>query len=149
MGYGKLMGRIKGAAASRGKAVLVGIQGSEAAAPEGDSALTVAEVASFHEFGLGHSPERSWLRAWFDEHEVANTDLLRRAAAVSLVEGRMTPEQALGVLGAKLVGDIQARIASSIPPPLAPETAERKGSTVSLVDHGQLKAAVTSRVEGT
>lgn len=146
-GYGALLARVRDAA-GKATGVLVGVQGAEAAALDGDSALTVAEVASFHEFGLGNNPERSWLRGWFDENEVPNTDLLRRAAAAALVEGKMSAEQALGILGAKFVGDIQARIASSIPPPNAPETIARKGSSTTLVDTGQLRSSITSKIEG-
>ena len=41
----------------------------------------------------------------------------------------------------------EAKIASNIPPALAPETIERKGSSVALIDTGQLRSSITWQVE--
>lgn len=106
---------------------------------------TVAEVAASHELGLG-VPERSWLRGWFDEHQAEiREDLAKIQRGVLL--GRFTREQGLEILGVKYVGQIQARMATSIPPPNAPSTIKRKGSSVTLVDTGQMRSAVTYALE--
>jgi hypothetical protein len=107
--------------------------------------VTVLDVATFHEFGLG-VPERSFLRGWFDENiERAREALVRLMRSV--VEGKRTKEQALELFGVWLVGEIQKRMAENIPPPLAPETIARKGSDVALIDTGQLRSSVTYKIE--
>jgi hypothetical protein len=107
--------------------------------------VTVLDVATFHEFGLG-VPERSFLRGWFDENiERAREALVRLMRSV--VEGKRTKEQALELFGVWLVGEIQKRMAENIPPPLAPETIARKGSDVALIDTGSLRSSVTYKIE--
>lgn len=129
-----------------GLSLTLGVQGPQAAAehrdPDGaSSGLTVGELAAIHELGLG-VPERSWLRAWFEEnHKRVVEDL--RTGLVQVVAGRMTVDQLGEVLGVRYVGDIQARISNGIPPPLADSTIARKGSSVPLIDTGQLRSAIT------
>jgi hypothetical protein len=122
----------------------VGIQGSQAAADHGG--LTTAEVASFHEFGLGNNPERSWLRGWFDEKKETNRQaMVEHAKAV--VKGKLQPNQMMERLGQKFVGEIQERISAGIPPELKAATIRRKGSSTPLIDTGQLRTAVTYKVD--
>ena len=54
---------------ARQRGVTVGVHSGEGAAPSGDGALSVLDVATIHEFGLGHNPERSFVRAFADENE--------------------------------------------------------------------------------
>ena len=63
------------------------------------------------------------------------------------LKGTLTEEQALNQVGAAVAGMVQAKIASNIPPALAPETIERKGSSVALIDTGQLRSSITWQVE--
>jgi hypothetical protein len=107
--------------------------------------LSVAEIAELHEFGLG-VPERSWLRDWFDSKESAINEDLRKVGRGILL-GRFTREQGLEILGVKYVGEIQARIATNIPPALADSTIKRKGSSVALIDTGQFRSAITYLLE--
>jgi hypothetical protein len=129
--------------AAKGKLELsVGIQGRQATeAHKQTEGLTVAALGAIHEFGLG-VPERSWLRAWFDENQGEIAEDLRKAGRGILL-GRFTRERILEILGLKYAGQIQARIASNIPPALAPSTVARKGSSVALIDTGQLRSAIT------
>jgi hypothetical protein len=145
-GYRRLLERVRGLARSRLE-LRVGVQGDEAAAgKEGAGAgLTVGDVAAFHEFGLGHNPERSFVRGWFDEALSEHRDRLR-AAARDVVDGRADEEQALGLLGVRFVGEVQERISRGVPPPNAPSTIAAKGSSTPLVDTGQLRASVSWRV---
>lgn len=110
----------------------------------GSGKLSLVEVAAVHEFGSadGHVPQRSFIRATVDERrgEIAR---LQRVLAERFVAGKITEDQILALVGAKVAAMIQARIASNIPPPLAESTIARKGSSVALVDTGQLKASVT------
>ncbi len=135
-------------------ALQVGIMGSQAAQAhkerQEDGAVapgpqSVGEIAAAHEFGLG-VPERSWLRGWFDAHQAEiREDLAKVTRGVLL--GRFTREQGLEILGVKYVGQIQARMATSIPPPNAPSTIARKGSSVTLIDTNQMRSAVTYMLE--
>jgi hypothetical protein len=124
--------------------VLVGIQGSQADAPHGDG-LTVAEVASFNEFGTAHIPERSFIRATIDLHQV---QLLQLAAALGtgVLQEKFAPGQALELLGEHARGQMIERINASVPPPNAPATIARKGSSTTLVDSGQTKNSLTYKV---
>lgn len=132
-------------------AVLVGIQGEKAAekhaAPEGEEQepLSVAEIADAHEFGLG-VPERSWLRAWVDENQAMIRNDLRRAA-MRMIEGKLTAQQAADLLGTKYVAAIQTRIANGIAPANAPATIAKKGSSTPLIDTGQMRSAITYIME--
>lgn len=133
---------------SRQATVLVGVQGKKAeathkGAPEDSDGepLTVGEIASVHEFGLG-VPERSWLRGWIDENRsMIQADLRRGMQRV--IEGKLTKEQVASILGVKYVGEIQKRIAQGIEPPNHPDTVKRKGSSKPLIDTGQLRSAIT------
>lgn len=143
-------------------ALSVGILAGEAAAPhkaktaearisdlfkEPSEQLTIGEIAAVHEFGLGSSPERSFLRGWVDE-STAQIEQVIVAGARALARGKLTsPLQFLNQTGAWAVGQIQARMARNIPPPLAPETIRRKGSTIALIDTGQLRSSISFRVD--
>ena len=110
--------------------------------------LTVGEIAEFHEFGLGNNPERSFIRAWVD----ANPGKIRTAMTrllESVIKGKRTKEQAMNSFGQWAVGQIQKRIASGIAPPLSQVTILRKGSSIPLIDTGQLRASITYQVKFT
>ena len=63
-----------------------------------------------------------------------------------VIAGRMTIGKALGVIGARIQGDIQQRISSNVPPPNAPSTIAAKargsGSATTLINYGQLRGTV-------
>lgn len=124
--------------------VLVGVQGGAGDAQHRDSEMTVAELASIHEFGLG-VPERSFLRSTMDENEGA---LLRLAARLGqgVIDGAFTQPQALGLLGEHATGLVVEKIRSHIPPPNAPSTIAGKGSSTPLIDSAQLVQAITHEV---
>lgn len=134
-------------------ALSVGVLGQESAAvhegPDGARhALTVGEIAEIHEFGLGSSPRRSFLADWADEKKTEIQNVVIKGGA-ALVRGKSitSPGQLLEQIGQWAVGSIQARMATNIPPPLAPETIKRKGSSVSLIDTGQLRSSISYRVD--
>lgn len=129
---------------SQGVEVRIGMLDKAQAEHKGTPGLTVAEVGTFHEFGLG-VPQRSFIRGWYDESVEEN----KRTMAVlqkQVLRGQVSEEQALARFGAKCVGDIQKRIVDGIEPPLAESTVKRKGSSTPLVDTGQLKASITFEV---
>lgn len=108
--------------------------------------VTLADVATWMEFGTEKIPARSFIRAWFDENEERVGKMLH-VMLRSVIEGKRTREQALELLGQKFAAEIQARIASGIDPPLAESTIKRKGSSTPLIDTGQLRSAISYEVE--
>jgi hypothetical protein len=124
----------------------VGILEAAGAEPHGDDALTVIEVGVFNEFGTATIPERSFIRAWFDESEPQ----LRADLAVLMQgvgQGKRTRAQALELLGQRCVGQIQERIAAGIEPENRPSTVKRKGSSTPLIHIGTLRSSISYHVE--
>jgi hypothetical protein len=111
------------------------------------SGLTVGEIAEIHEFGLGSAPRRSFLAGWADQNaDQIKTVVIRGGQA--LARGKIASiDQLLEQIGVWAVGSIQARMATSIPPPNAPATIKRKGSSVALIDTGQLRSSISYRVD--
>ena len=127
----------------------VGVMGSEAAAKKNvrlsdgsvvSTGETVADIATYHELGLG-VPKRSFIADCVDEDEESIKNRLRESARKVLEGGSLKLE--ISLLGAEIQGAIQERIANGIAPELADATIDRKGSSVPLVDTGQLKSSVT------
>jgi hypothetical protein len=125
--------------------VKVGILGEKAAQTKSEN-VSVGQVAEWAEFGLGQ-PERSWLRGWYD---VQGQDIQKalRGAFQSVLTGRATRIQVLTALGERFKGQIQQRIAGGIQPANAPSTVAKKGSSVPLIDTGQLRASVSWKIDG-
>lgn len=151
-GLKALLARIAGA---KKAAITVGVHAAEGGAThlEGTAsntsgqggALSVAEIATIHEFGTGKIPQRSFIRAWADESKASNAQTLK-AVAEGIVQGKFTLAQGLDRMGLRFVGEIQARIAKGIPPELAPETIARKGSSKPLINTGQLRSSIRHKV---
>lgn len=121
----------------------------KASAAEGKP-ITLLELAAIHEFGSPRAgiPERSFIRRTFNEPEGQKElrDLYARLARV-VVTGKMSAEKAIELLGMKMVAMVRNRILVNwIPPPNAPATVEKKGSSRPLVDTGQLVNAITYEV---
>jgi hypothetical protein len=126
------------------RVVDVGIVGdaADAATPDG---LTVGELAEIHEFGLG-VPQRSFLRAWADADR-AKIDRTLGALIRKTLTGDLTREQALEQFGAWAQGQVQKFIADGrVEPALAEATIAAKGSSVPLIDTGQLRSSITYEV---
>lgn len=127
--------------------LLVGIFDDAGEEPGG---LTVAEVATFHEFGYG-VPERSFLRAYVDQkQEKILDDLIRELSSV--VDGKQNIKRALNRVGLAMVGGIKQRIANRIPPSLEESTIKKKTRAgkrgdVPLVDKGQLRNSIVHKVK--
>lgn len=139
-----------------GAVVKVGVQGQRAAANHQQSGLTVAQLATIHEFGkvihqprMGRTiviPERSFLRATIDQYQeaIARRDVL---LAQGFMLGKLALKPAMELFGQYVVGLIQQRIANGIAPPNRPRTIARKGSSKPLIDTGQLRSSITYKVE--
>ena len=119
--------------------------------PPAPGALTVAQIASFHEFGLG-VPERSFIRSYFDANRGALVDyaifLMRRAVAKAIKSGRLINDadrkRVLSTLGLRMVRDIKERIVEKViyqnlaESTLAQKTRGGKVGNTALVDTSQL-----------
>jgi hypothetical protein len=139
-GMRALLARVRGARLT----LTVGVHGEEGGASHGHG-LTVGDIATIHEYGLG-VPERSFIRAWADGAQAENERALQQAA-IRVVKGQVpSAKVALDQVGLAFVGAVQARMAGGIPPPLAPATVARKGSSTPLIDTGQLRASIRHRV---
>jgi hypothetical protein len=112
------------------------------------SSVTVLDIATFHEFGLG-VPERPWLRAWYDQSGAENQERLRTAMKL-VIKGSKTLEEALELVGLKMAGELQQAIASQSLGLQAdsPETVKQKGSSTPLIDKGQFRQSITHLVRG-
>lgn len=137
--------RLKGLLALKAPAhVDVGILESAGVEKDGTSVIDVAE---WNEFGTATIPERSFIRAWFDE---AEPQLRQDFAALmrTVAAGKRTRAEVLELMGQRMVGQVQARMAAGVPPPNAPSTVRRKGSSTPLIDTGVLRSSVTYRTGG-
>lgn len=117
--------------------VKVGFPAPSFSKPREDDALTVGEVAVYNEFGTETIPERSFIRTTFDEKKYQIQDFIDQVVG-EISDGKYTTEQGLeriGLYGAKLIVE---KIRTSVPPPNAPSTIARKGSSNTLVDTGQM-----------
>jgi len=124
----------------------VGVHGEEGNQAHEGGQLTVADIATVHEYGLGTAPERSWLRAWADENEEKNKEALRKIGA-AVVKRRFSANVGLERAGNLFVAQIQQRISANIPPPLKPATIAAKGSSVALIDSGQFRSSIRYQVK--
>ena len=110
---------------------------------------SIAEYATYNEFGTQDVPSRPFMAMSFDENVAAiNSDFQRQSKR--LVAGEVTAEQALTIIGMKHAGRVQNTITGrNITPALAPSTiAAKKGSTKTLVDTGAMVNAVQIEIRG-
>lgn len=131
--------------------ITIGVHAEEGSQNEPNGA-TVAEVATYNEFGMG-VPERSFIRAWADENAEENNATVSKAykyIAAQLVHGKgVDPVAVLDAVAQKFAGQVQQRISSGIAPENAPSTiAQKRGSTTPLINTGQLRSSIMGRVEG-
>lgn len=125
--------------------VEVGILPEDNDIPYGNDGTTLADVAAYNEFGGGPTPERSFIRGWFDANkEAAREGLLR--LALSVLQGKRTSEEAANLFGLWVSGEIKKRISQGIPPPNERPTVEKKGSSTPLIDHGVLRTHIKHRL---
>ena len=145
-GASALVSRLRNARGSRVKVGILDDARKDAGEGRDPGPLSLVEVALIQEFGAGNVPPRSFVRATVDEF-IEDIRSTQHALAVQVFKGSTTLPVALDRLGAKVAAMMQSRIARGIDPPNAPSTVAAKGSSKPLVDTGQLKAALTWKVE--
>ncbi len=109
--------------------------------------LLLIDVANFHEFGTATIPQRSFIRA-NDKLNFNKYVKIIREIKDKVIFENMTMKTGLSLLGEQIRLDVQARIRSGIKPALLPATIRRKGSSVPLIDTGQLVNGITYKVGG-
>jgi hypothetical protein len=128
--------------------IVVGIFGEKADAPHPEgSGLKVGEIGAVHEFGAPEAniPERSFIRTTVDISQEEIKRIQHRVADKYFM-GKLQLAQALNQIGLFVQGKIRSRISAGIPPPNAPSTIARKGSSKPLIDKGHLRASVDYEV---
>ena len=112
-----------------------------------EKGVSLAEIAAYHEFGTSTIPERSFLRATFFGHAAEGLRVMCEKLSKAIVEGKMDEPRALGLLGTWAAAEVKKTIRASIAPELAAATIAAKGSSLPLVDTGQLINSITYVVE--
>jgi hypothetical protein len=128
----------------RGATIRVGILTGKAEEQHKKSALQVVDVAGFHEFGAG-VPRRSWLRDWVDADQSRINAVLSKVPGL-IMHGKQPAYDVLLKAGLKLVTYCRERIRNRLEPPLTEATIRAKGSSVPLIDTGQLITSITTEV---
>jgi len=102
--------------------------------------VTVLDVAIFHEFGTVNMPERSFVRAAFDENR-SSYEALNKKLLIKIYSNAMTVEKALDILGLTIQNDIKKFIKDKEVSPESIRAIEEGG--VTLFDTGQLVNSLT------
>lgn len=99
--------------------------------------------------GFIHIPERSFMRATFDNDAAMNKAFDQYQEAVfRILLGEGTAKQAADVLGNALVAAVKNRIRSNIPPANSEYTLAKKGEGKNtLVDSGRLMQSISYEVK--
>lgn len=108
------------------------------------SNVTLADVASFNEFGTRRIPARSFMRSTFDENLDAYSRWIER-----LLPTLGITRSAQGVaemIGIKMQADVTQKIVDLKDPPNAPATIARKKSTNPLIHFGHLRQSIAYEV---
>ena len=109
---------------------------------------SIAEYATYNEFGTRNIPSRPFMSISFDENIGAiNSDFYKQGK--KLAEGAITANSALTIIGQKHADRIKNTITGrDILPKLADVTISAKGDTKTLVDTGAMVNAVQISVRG-
>jgi len=102
--------------------------------------VTVLDVAIFHEFETVNMPERSFVRAAFDENR-SSYEALNKKLLIKIYSNAMTVEKALDILGLTIQNDIKKFIKDKEVSPESIRAIEEGG--VTLFDTGQLVNSLT------
>lgn len=110
---------------------------------EASGSMTVAELATIHEFGLG-APERSFIRGFYDLTEADVRALLVQQFSRPGVDPLVAGDLCALKIEAAMKTFINDKVNLE---PNTDETIARKGSDVPLVDTGVLRSSITAHAE--
>lgn len=125
----------------------VGVIGAAASAQhEGaEAGVTVADVATWNYFGTSNIPARPFIAIAFQRHRDQLTNINARIVR-GVMEGKIDARQGYELAGQNAVAVIQETLAEHVPPPNSPRTIAAKGSSMPLVDTGQLRASLNFEI---
>lgn len=107
---------------------------------------TIAEYATYNEFGTKHIPERSFLRSTYDE-QIGKWQKQLEQGISAIVNMRADANRVWDLLGIKATQDVQRKLRSNVPPPNSPATIRQKGAgKTTLFDTGALLRSITYEV---
>jgi len=98
--------------------------------------VTNLDIAVVNEFGAGPAPERSHIRAAFDQNKKELNQFTEKLM-IKILDGKMKVDAALELLGLKKVSNIQKLVRSGLTPPLK----RREGTP--LIDTGVYISSIT------
>jgi len=124
--------------AKGGDTVKVGLPKGSNAYPDGTSVIMVGAVHEFGSTKIG-VPQRSYLRTTVTEKRNDYKKLMAKISK-SIVDGKRTKKQGLGLIGLQVQGDVQQKIYDIDTPPLK----DRDGNP--LIDTGHLRQSITYEV---
>lgn len=124
------------------KEVLVGLQDDGTTSADG---VTVAEYGTYNEFGTKNIPERSFMRSTFD-NTMAKLSRTKAKLITLVTMGKLDSDDAARLLGEMHETDIKRTIGSGVPPPNAPSTVKRKGSSKTLIDNNLMRSSIRYEV---
>jgi len=124
--------------------------------PKSAASASNIEKAVWNEFGTrggasgggwgGPVPERPFMRNAMRDNRGAYRDALKTSAA-KILRGETSLVVVMNKLGILAQGDIQGEITALRTPPNSPVTVALKGSSNPLIDTGEMRAAVTWKVD--
>ncbi|MBX4889775.1 hypothetical protein [Rhizobium bangladeshense] len=124
--------------------------------PAGEADQDNINKAVWNEFGTrggasgggwgGPIPERPFMRNALRDNRGKYRDALRSSAA-KILTGKTQLRTVLSKLGILAQGDVQGEITSLMSPPNSPVTVALKGSSKPLIDSGEMRGAVTYKVD--
>lgn len=133
-GWKAIVAQVKAVAAVKPR-VKVGVWGSR------------AQEAIWNEFGTSRIPSRPFVRSTMDANAGKYARFMVAQARAGLGGNDTTYRQALNRLGLLMVADVQKTISAGVPPPNAPSTIARKGSSTPLIETGLMRSQVEHKVE--
>lgn len=124
--------------------------------PAGDADQDNINKAVWNEFGTrggassggwgGPVSERPFMRNAMRDNRGKYRDALK-ASAAKILTGKTQLRTVLSKLGILAQGDVQGEITSLMSPPNSPVTVALKGSSKPLIDSGEMRGAVTYKVD--
>lgn len=122
---------------------VVGLFGEKGDSKVEGADLTIAQLAAVHEFGAdGHIPTRPWVSVGF-ERAMPDMEEVIAKGVDQVIAGSTSAGEVLDRATLIAETEIKEYGVSGVPPPNAPSTIARKGSSVTLVDTGRMVGSVT------
>jgi len=105
--------------------------------------LTIAALASIHEFGLGDQEERPFIRGWYDARKAELSKIAIARYQQAFIAGQ-DPKIISQQLATYFAADCQERMVNGWTyPDISDLTKDRKGSSTPLIDTNALRAHIT------